>query len=205
VSRFQPTFAALAAQFEGYLAGKERERFERYYRELRTSGLAEADAHQIARLDFADHLIEIIRIGVELDLPAEQAAAVFFALSEAIDFSTMESAIRGVGTEDQWERRAAQELDEGLRAARVRLTRAILAEYRSDDRTEIVRRVTALRPRRFEQVQQVLGEIRSLPEITLAPLLVAVRSVILLSLPQENSGGPNGANNKRPAELLPGN
>ena len=204
VGRLQPGFRAVAGRFESYLAGGERERFERYYRQLRTSGLSEADAHQIARLDFADHLIEVIRIGLESEVTPEQAAAVFFALAEAIDFPIMEGAIRAVGTEDQWERRAAQELDEGLRAARVRLTRAILTDYRGQDRAEIARRATALRPRRFEQVQQVLGQIRNLPSITLAPLLVAVRSVILLSLPQEDPPARlNPADPQAPSQLLP--
>ena len=205
VNRIKPVFASLADRFEGFLTGREREHFERYYRELRTAGLAEANAHQIARLDFADHLIEIIGIGLELNVTAAETAAVFFALAEVIDFAAMEEAIRGVGTEDQWERRAAQELDEGLRAARVRLTREILGEYRGDDRAEIVRRLSALRPRRFEQVQQVLAEIRSLPSITLAPLLVAVRSVIMLSLPQELAGQPLGRSDRAPAVLLPRN
>ncbi len=185
--RFRPAFGALAARFEGYLAGHEQERFERYYRALREAGLAEADAHQLARLEFADHLIEVIRIGFDLGVPVEQAAAVFFGLAAGIDFAVMDDAIRSVGTEDQWERRAAQELDEALRGARVRLTRSVLDNYRGDDRDEIVKRLGQVRPRQFQQVGQVLAEIRSLPSVTLAPLYVAVRSVILLSLPPENT------------------
>ena len=186
VGRFQPAFATLAASFEGYLAGRESERFERYYRTLRASGLAEADAHQIARLEFADHLIEVIQIGFDLGVPVEQAAAVFFGLAAGIDFAAMDDAIRGVDTEDPWERRAAQELDQGLRAARIRLARAILENYKGDNREEIVHRLSQLHPSRFEQVQHLLAEIRTLPSITLAPLLVAVRAVILLSLPPES-------------------
>jgi glutamate dehydrogenase len=203
VSRVQQAFAALAGRFEGYLAGGEHERFERYYRELRTAGLAEADAHQVARLDFADHLIEIIRIALDIRVSPDQVAAVYFAPAEAIDFSVMDDAIRAVSVEDPWERRAAQELDEALRAARVRLTRIILAGYRGEDRAEIVRRLGGIRPRQFEQVRQLLAEVRSLPEVTLAPLLVAVRSVILLSLPQETPGQPFGESPQTPAELLP--
>jgi len=186
VGRFRPAFATIAASFEGYLAGRERERFERYYRTLRASGLAEADAHQIARLEFADHLIEVIQIGFDLGVPVEQAAAVFFGLAAGIDFAAMDDAIRGVGTEDPWERRAAQELDQGLRAARIRLARAILENYNGDNRDEILHRLSQLHPRRFEQVQELLAQIRTLPSVTLAPLLVAVRAVILLSLPPES-------------------
>ncbi len=201
VSCFKPAFKELAGQFERHLAGRERERFERCYRDLRTAGLAEADAHQMARLEFADHLFEIIRLALELGLPPERASAVYFAMAGGIDFSIMDDAIRAAGTEDRWERRAALELDEALRAARVRMTRSILADYKGEDRAEIVRRVSRLHPRQFEQVQQVLAQIRSLPAIALAPLLVAVRSVILLSLPQE----PGSGSTEHPAspELLP--
>jgi glutamate dehydrogenase len=205
VGRLRPVFAELAERFEGHLAGGEHERFERYYRELRTAGLAEAEAHQIARLDFADHLIEIARIGLDLDVPATRTAGVFFALGEAIDFALMDEAIRSVNTEDPWERRAAQELDESLSAARVRLTRTILADYRGDDRKEIVRRLGTIRPRQFDLVRQVLAQVRSLPSITLAPLLVAARSVILLSLPQDPMGRPLGEDRQPPEEVLPKN
>jgi glutamate dehydrogenase len=190
VGYLQPAFAALAASFESFLAGPERERFERYYRNLRAAGLAEADAHQIARLEFADHLIEVIQIATDLGVPIEQAAAVFFGLAGGIDFAVLDDAIRGVDTEDRWERRAAQELDQGLRAARIRLARTIIEHYKGDDRGEIVRRLTQLHPRRFEQVQQLLAEIRSLQSMNLAPLMVAVRAVILLSLPRESPRVP---------------
>src|SRR5208337_3153870 len=167
VGRFRSAFDALVGRFEGYLAGHEQERFERYYRALRSAGLAEADAHQLARLEFADHLLEIVRIGSDLGVPVERAAAVFFGLAAGVDFAVMDDAIRSVGTEDQWERRAAQELDQALRGARVRLTRSILENYQGEDRDEIVRRLGQVRPRQFEQVGQVLAEIRSLPSVTL--------------------------------------
>jgi glutamate dehydrogenase len=193
VGRFQPAFATLAAGFEGYLAGREHERFERCYRALRTAGLAETDAHQLARLEFADHLIEVIGIAFDLGVSVQQAAAVFFGLAAGIDFAIVDDAIRNVGTEDPWERRAAQELDQALRGARVRLTRTVLDHYQGESSDEILRRLSQLRPRRFEQVQQLLAEIRSLPSLTVAPLYVAVRSVILLSLPQEPSGQAVGS------------
>jgi glutamate dehydrogenase len=205
VRSLSANFEALAARFEDYLAGGERERFERYYRQLRTAGLAEADAHQLARLDFADHLIEIIRVALELDVPPQRAAAVFFALAEAIDFALLEKALRAVDSADQWERRAAQELQEGLRAARLRLTRAILAAYKGDQPAEILHQLNLIRPDRFQQVQQVLGQIRALPSITLAPLLVAVRGVIMLSLPQEPSRRADESQHQANAELLPRN
>ena len=72
VSRFQPAFAALAANFEVYLCGPERERFERSYRALRAAGLAEAGAHQIARLEFADHLIEVVQIAFDLGVTEKE-------------------------------------------------------------------------------------------------------------------------------------
>jgi hypothetical protein len=62
-----------------------------------------------------------------------------------------------------------------------------------------------MRPRQFEQVQHLLAEVRSLPAPALAPLLVAVRSVILLSLPPETSGQRVGPEHQPPAELLPKN
>jgi glutamate dehydrogenase len=203
IGRLPSAFADLAGQFENFLAGGERERFERYYRELRTAGLAEADAHQLARLDFADHLIEIIRVALELDVPPPRAAEVFFTLAEPIDFSLMENAIRAVDGADRWERRAAQELNEGLLAARLRLTRTLLAGNHETDRAGLLQRLSGLQPDRLQQAQQVLAEVRTLPSIGLAPLLVAVRSVILLSLPQEPSGQALDPKRQARAELLP--
>ncbi len=132
--------------------------------------------------------IEIVKTAFDLGVPVERAAAVFFGLAAGIDFAVMDDALRSVGTEDQWERRAAQELDQALRGARVRLTRSILENYQGEDRGEIFKRLGQVHPRQFEQVGQVLAEIRSLPSVTLAPLYVAVRSVILLSLPARTRG-----------------
>ena len=61
--------------------------------------------------------------------PAECARA-YFALSGIIEFATLEKALEAIGSDDRWERRAAEDLGADLRNARLALCRAVLVESR---------------------------------------------------------------------------
>ncbi|MGA7869968.1 MAG: NAD-glutamate dehydrogenase domain-containing protein, partial [Candidatus Binatus sp.] len=60
VTRFRPAFEMLCGEFQTMLAGGERDRFERLYRELRNDMLDGELAHGLARLAFADHILSVL-------------------------------------------------------------------------------------------------------------------------------------------------
>src|SRR5262249_1688502 len=81
IARFNPGFHALCAEFETMLADHERERFERSYRELRSTVYTERLAHQLARLGFADHLLNVLSLSFTDGAAPAECARAYFALS----------------------------------------------------------------------------------------------------------------------------
>ncbi|MGH7923810.1 MAG: NAD-glutamate dehydrogenase domain-containing protein, partial [Candidatus Binatus sp.] len=76
VTRFKPAFENLCAKFETMLAGGERDRFERLYRELRSDVLDGELAHGLVRLAFADHILSVLSLSFAREIePVETARA----------------------------------------------------------------------------------------------------------------------------------
>src|SRR6185437_12481568 len=173
IARFKPGFQSLCAEFETMLADDERDRFEQNYRELRSTVYTEQVAHHLARLGFADHLLNVLSLTfTHGDAPAECARA-YFALSGIIEFATLEGALEAIGTEDRWERRAAEDLGADLRNARLALCRAVLLN-RGVAPAEAVRALRNGRERLFDSMAEVMNDIRTLPAVGLSVLEVAI-------------------------------
>jgi NAD-specific glutamate dehydrogenase len=162
------------------LADDERERFERSYRELRSTVYTEQVAHQLARLGFADHLLNVLSLSFAHGAAPAECARAYFALSEIIEFATLERALEAIGTDDRWERRAAEDLGGDLRNARLALCRAVLVE-REVAPAEAVRALRSGRERLFDTMAEVMNDLRTLPTVGLPVLEVAIRALTRLA------------------------
>jgi glutamate dehydrogenase len=179
IDRYQSAFQNLAVEFQDLLAGGERERFETVYRHLRSTVADGEVAHNLARMAFADHLLNAIELAFSRGIEPAQAAALYFGLTAALDFSRLESTIAEVSDEDRWERRAAQDLADELRTARIALCNALLEVH-----TELPAAIDALRKKRpteFADVEHLLGEIASMLTVTMAAVHVVIRAISRLS------------------------
>ncbi len=78
VTRFKPAFEMLSGEFETMLAGGERDRFERLYRELRVDVLDGELAHGLARLAFADHILSVLSLSFSREIESTKAAHAYF-------------------------------------------------------------------------------------------------------------------------------
>ena len=177
VERFKPALALISREFDAYLAGQERERLEAVYRELRTAGHGEEAALEMARLSFANHLLNLIGLDLEIGFGPELVAAVYFGLGEIIDFALLERAIEATTGDDRWEQRAAQELGSELLESRVKLTRAAFAGYPGGDARAALERVRRLHDHALASAQSLLSEIKALKQVSLPALQVAVRAL----------------------------
>ncbi len=180
VGRFKPAFDSLAGSFEDFLVGAERERFERIYRDLRTAVHQERLAYDLTRLEFADHLLNILGLSFARGLPATAVAQAYFRLSADIDFATLEAALGAVDG-DRWERRAAQELTMELGAARIEFCCMALA---TGDAGAAIKKLREQRPREFSALERLLAEVRTMPRIGVPALQVAVRAISRLARAQ---------------------
>ncbi len=178
VSRLRPALAQLCEEFETMLVAGERDRFERAYREFRAAVHQEQPAHELARLAFAGHLLDVLGLGFALRIESARAAAVYFRLGEFLDFDLLESAADALGGDDRWERRAARELGADLRAARVELCHAILAGNADlADPGRAIQRMLDERKKNFDEVHRLSAELRALGSPSLAALQVATRAL----------------------------
>ena len=98
------------------LAGGERDRFERIYRELRNDVLEGELAHGLARLAFADHLLSVLSLSFANEIDSTKVAQAYFRLSVQLNFAILDQALQSIGTDDRWERRASNELAIELQA-----------------------------------------------------------------------------------------
>ena len=187
VNALSPALERLSAEFETMLVAGERERFERAYRDLRAAVHQEQPAYELARLAFADHLLNVLSLSLELKLDPARVAAIYFRLGEFIDFDLLETAADAIGggaagSDDRWERRAARELGADLRATRVKLTRAILTGHGEvADAGETVRRALGTRENAFQEVQRLAADLKALATPGLAALQVAARALTRLT------------------------
>jgi len=178
VGKFLPLFQNLGAEFESMLLSTERDRFERIYRDLRSTVNEEQLAHGLARLAFADHLLNIIGLSLEHDRAIQKSAQAYFGLCEAIDFATLETALSNVSSEDPWERRAARELAEELGGARIKLAEQLFDRVSTEDTIDHLRNA---RSREFADTTRLIAELKSVPAPSLAALHVVVRSISRLA------------------------
>ncbi len=180
VARYGSALPVLAGEFEDLLAGGERERFERSYRELRAAVQQERLAHELARLEFADHLLNVLSLAFETGREPAEVARAYFALSERIEFARIERAIESLSSEDRWERRAARDLANEMVWARSQLCRSILDGAEAAT-APLADRIAKGRERRAGEVERLMGELRSLPAVGLPPLQVTVRALARLA------------------------
>jgi len=174
VGRFRPAFESLSSAFEDFLEAAERERFERIYRELRATVADGELAHDLARLAFADHLLNVLSVALTRKLPPEAVAAAYFGLSAHLDFSRLEAAVVDFDDEDRWRRRAAQELAVELREGRLQLTSLALE---AGSASAAIRSLTSARPREFADLERLLAEIATMQTIPLPAVHVAARAI----------------------------
>jgi glutamate dehydrogenase len=179
VGRFKPAFDRLAQEFENVLTDGERDRFERTYRELRSAVHQEQLALELARLAFADHLLNVVSLSFARGIEPMAVASVYFGLSECIEFAMLEGAIDSINSEDRWERRAARDLGAELTWARTQLCCALMDQGDAD--LPMANRIARDREHRAAEVMRLMADLRTLTTIGLPPLQVTVRALARLA------------------------
>jgi len=184
VTRFKPAFEMLCGEFETMLAGGERDRFERLYRELRNDMLDGELAHGLARLAFADHILSVLSLSFAREIEPGKTARAYFGLSAQLNFTILEDALQSIGDDDRWERRAANELAAELRAARIALCCAVLdaiADNPNMSVDESIEQLKRVRANRFAEVARLFDELRTLAAPSLPAIHVTTRALSRLA------------------------
>ncbi len=182
VARFKADFARLAGCLDGALVGSESQSFERSYRELRAAVHEEELAHDLARLDFADHLLNVLDIGSAQRRPAPYVGMLYFGLARHIDFALLQDALRSIRPDDSWQRRAARELADELLEARARLcVNALELSTEGSAFEQALSRLIKDHQGAITALERLFAELRAQPNLTLAALQVGVRAIARLA------------------------
>jgi len=184
VTRFKPAFEQLGDEFEAMLAGGERERFERVYRELRNDVLEGELAHRLARLAFSGHVLSVLSLSLSREIEPATVAKAYFRLGAQRNFAILEDALQSIDTDDRWARRAASELAAELRSARIALCRAVLdamAENPDIDVDEAIEQLKRVRADRFAEVGRLFEELKVLASPGLPAIQVTIRALSRLA------------------------
>ena len=141
-------------------------------------------AHGLARLAFADHILSVLSLSFAREIDPVRTAQAYFQLSAQLNFAILEEALQSIGTDDRWERRAANELATELRAARIALCCAVLDAIADDpDLTvdESIEQLKRVRANRFAQLKQLFDELKTLASPTLPAIQVTIRALSRLA------------------------
>jgi glutamate dehydrogenase len=180
IARLRPAFTALESEFESMLAASERDRFERSYRELRASVGDGELAHALSRIEFANHILEIIALAHARGDDAVRVAAVYFGLEAQLDFGRIDQGLAAIQGDDMWTRRARTESNAELRAARNLLTASALDDRTRDGAAAIESMLSRCAHERA-RAESILEELRAAPALTPAALHVAIRALSRLA------------------------
>jgi NAD-specific glutamate dehydrogenase len=111
-------------------------------------------------------------------------AQAYFGLSAQLNFAILEEALQSIGTDDRWERRAANELAAELRAARIALSCAVLdaiAEAPGLTVEESIEQLKRVRANRFAQLARLFDDLKTLASPTLPAIHVTIRALSRLA------------------------
>jgi len=178
VEHFKPDIDRLAALVPDFLVGAERERLRTRTEEFAGMGVPSDLAERTARLLDTFSLLDVVEIAAAEKIPAEEAAAVYFAVSERIEVDRLLTRITMLPRDDRWSALARSALRYDLYAAQARLTSDVLATTPSG--LTPAERITAWEDRNREGVDRAeatLLEIASTDTADLAPLSVALRTI----------------------------
>lgn len=174
--------STLRGEFGRVVAGEDRTLFESRIAELEEIGVTGALAQRIITLRFLPQLLDILRIGRELETDPLETATAYYVVSDRLGINWLNHAVRAAATEELWEKRLVQELVGDLQKAQRGITRNVL-QCRDDYDTiaeclEVYDKGRAHESRRFTEI---LEELKAGDQPSLAAVAVAVRSLVDLA------------------------
>ncbi|HUO03805.1 MAG TPA: NAD-glutamate dehydrogenase domain-containing protein, partial [Candidatus Binataceae bacterium] len=180
VAQYRLGLEKLYSEFEPMLAADERDRFERIYRDLRRDIGDGELAHRLARITFAEHLLEVLNVSFANQIEPKRVAEIYFRLSDAIGFAWLQDALEAADSDDRWERRATVEMGAELRAVRIRLCRTTL-EIGLPSTAEAIEQLKSRHEREFAEINRLFSDLKTLSAPNLPALQVAIRAVSKLA------------------------
>ncbi|MFP4623389.1 MAG: hypothetical protein ACLFRX_04350, partial [Gemmatimonadota bacterium] len=133
-------------------------------------------AQRLITLRFLPQLLDILRTAREGGHDAVDTARAYYLVSERFGCAALRAALRTAEREERWEKRLVDGLIEDIGRAHRRLARTALSCLSNgDDADACVGRIHDARPREVVAYRELLEELESAEDVTVAGYAVAVR------------------------------
>jgi glutamate dehydrogenase len=178
IARFRGEVARIAPLVPDMLVGVEKQRLLDRAAELVSIGAPEAIALESAALLDVYGLLDIVEVAQLTGADAEEAARIYFILSERYEVDLMLTRITKLSRDDRWSALARAALRSDLYSALVGMTRRVIETTRG--MSEPLERVEAWEAQQAEglaRARATLDEISRGDQFDLATLSVALRTI----------------------------
>ncbi|MFW6331489.1 MAG: NAD-glutamate dehydrogenase domain-containing protein, partial [Gemmatimonadota bacterium] len=166
----------LRSDFPRLVAGEDRALFDTLLAELEATGTEHDLAQRLITLRFLPQLLDILRTAREGGHDAVDTARAYYLVSERFGCAALRAALRTAEREERWEKRLVDGLIEDIGRAHRRLARTALSCLSNgDDADACVGRIHDARPREVVAYRELLEELESAEDVTVAGYAVAVR------------------------------
>jgi glutamate dehydrogenase len=145
---------------------------------LAADGAPHALAQRIAPLDRLAELFEIVQVAASVEFSRAGAAEVYYRVGEVVDLDWVRQGLGALPAEGRWERRAVEELYEGLRYAWRQIAHNVLLSHQGGEQVDgCLREYIDGHQEQLVKLRGLIDDIKSAPQATLAALLVVVREL----------------------------
>ena len=178
ISHFRPGADILAAALPNLLPAAAAVSAERAGNRLAEASVPTAMARRIAHLEALVPALDLVEIASAQGVGVEEAAEVYFALSDRLELHVLQERISALPREERWGALARRALSEDLQSEQRALTADVLRETAGDaPAPDRVASWLARNAGPVDRYLQILAEAKAGGTFDLATLSVAVREI----------------------------
>ncbi|MGZ8867900.1 MAG: NAD-glutamate dehydrogenase domain-containing protein, partial [Thermoanaerobaculia bacterium] len=185
VSEFKPRIAAIEGKLGEILPATVLEAVRAREAKLVESGIPPELANRIAALDVMTSAMDIVRISRREDAKkgqgVEEVARVYFGLGARFGLDRLRAAGSAIAADTPWQKAAVAALVDDLFNYQSVLASRVISEANGSKTGDPVEIWLAERKRVVERIEQTMTEVRSAPNVDIAMLTVASRSLRALA------------------------
>jgi glutamate dehydrogenase len=169
--------SSYAASVPSLLHGSERDRLEARVQEFLEQGVPHHLATKVASLLDVFSLLDVTEISDRVGCSVEESAQVYFSVSAAYDIDRLLVNISALPRNDRWNSLARAAMRADVYSALAAMTARVLRTTPSGEAVERVAMWERANPASVAMARSTLAEVVAQPQIDLATLSVAVRSI----------------------------
>ncbi len=178
IAYFQPNVAALSTALPRLLASAGQERIAARAADLTGKGVPVDLAHRVAAFDTLQAALDVAEVAADAGKPPEIVAAAYFGIADRLGLSWLSGRVAALPAGAHWRRLARAAMQDDVSAlARSVTARVVNGSAEGATASDLVAGWRDANLRGLERADQLLAELRAVPEPDEAMLSVALREL----------------------------